>query len=79
MTVSSLYPQDKRETVINSETKQKGDERAGIEKGGELSGSQQDFINPSTEVYSPYPSNFIIPKGVCEKNEPVLIIDNNKK
>lgn len=28
-----------------------------------------------TESYSPYPSNFMVPKGVCEKSEPVMIIN----
>lgn len=32
-----------------------------------------------SEIYSPYPSNFMIPKGVCEKSEPVMIIDQDKK
>jgi hypothetical protein len=26
------------------------------------------------EYYHPYPENFMIPKGVCEKSEPVMVI-----
>lgn len=36
---------------------------------------QNSFYPPHGEGYSPYPSNFMIPKGVCEKNEPVVIIN----
>lgn len=39
---------------------------------------KQEERNDKQEIYSSYPSNFMIPKGVCERNEPVLTIDNNK-
>lgn len=76
MTVSPLYPQDIGEKGLDTGTKQEGDERASIEKGEERPRSEQDIINPSGEVYSPYPSNFMIPKGVCEKSEPIMIIED---
>lgn len=89
MTVSPLYPQDGGETGINSETKGevvKGVSGEEVERlrGETDHGSRvhREPVEPSTvpgsEVYSPYPPNFIIPKGVCEKSEPVLIINNKK-
>lgn len=40
---------------------------------------QNQHYPAGSEIYSPYPSNFMIPKGVCEKSEPVMIIDKDKK
>lgn len=40
-------------------------------------GNYSDY--PGIEDYSPYPPSFIIPKGVCEKNEPVMTIENKRQ
>jgi hypothetical protein len=42
------------------------------ERGGTTMGQESRSI--SDEQYHPYPENFIIPKGVCEKSEPVMVI-----
>jgi hypothetical protein len=42
------------------------------ERGGTSMGQESRSI--SDEQYHPYPENFMIPKGVCEKSEPVIII-----
>jgi hypothetical protein len=42
------------------------------ERGGTTMGQESRSI--SDEQYHPYPENFMIPKGVCEKSEPVMVI-----
>jgi len=42
------------------------------EKG--VTGMDHKSRSISDERYHPYPENFMIPKGVCEKSEPVMVI-----
>ncbi|MFN3481020.1 MAG: hypothetical protein ACK415_11655 [Thermodesulfovibrionales bacterium] len=68
----AAYSQDKEEG--NSMTVHKDNEKRDEKLLHDLQ-QEQVYSLRKEEIYSPYPSNFIIPKGVCEKNEPVMIIN----
>lgn len=81
---SETYSQDMVGEVIMQEKgradHEVNDGKANIQNTGYGVDAEQNQRYPAgSEIYSPYPSNFMIPKGVCEKSEPVMIIDQDKK
>lgn len=69
----SLYAQEPPDKISQG-SYISGNVKPAAEDKDNTKGSQDTDSSKTVEEYSGYPRTFIIPKGVCEMNTPVMVI-----